>query len=156
MKQILLVLVSTLIIKSVPAQPPAVNSYSTANRYDMNINDASKHIGEYKIVKGVVYKVEIRHDKRNPDSAKVLFYLRDTKNPISYLIKIIKVNIKGNTLQANWFKNIKAGEVNYSAETSHTGDYDYWNAEGRIFLFEGKPAILTDFNDLGIIEEVGD
>lgn len=154
MKQtILLVLVCTLIIKSVSAQSPVVNSYPTANRYDMNINDARKHIGEYKIAKGTVYKVEIRHNKLNPDSASVLFYLRDTKHPSSYLINIFRVNIKGNTQQANWYKNIKAGEVKFSKKISD--DYD-WEAEGRIFIFEGTPAIIMNFNDIRILEPVED
>lgn len=127
------------------------SAQNSNNRYDLNINDAGKHIGEYKMVNGVLYKVEIRHDKANPDSASVLFYLHDTKHPSSYLINIFRVNIKGNTPQANWFRNIKPGEVKPSKVIPD--DYDA-AAEGKIFIFEGKPAIRTKFEDMIILEKV--
>jgi hypothetical protein len=116
--------------------------------------EAGKHIGEFINVHGDLYKSEIRSNKAAPDSASILLYLGDIKNSEPYFILIVKVNIN-NKYDAPFIKaaerKFKLGDYNLSTAKKKPASFE---ADGKIFMFEGKPAISINSGDLSIDEMV--
>jgi TonB family protein len=124
------------------------------NQYVIHPNEAKKHIGEKKQVYGEVYKVEIRKYKTRPDSALMLLYFGDINNQDESFISIIKVSFKHDTLQAKWARWFETHKIDPAKNKKRVDDLN--GAEGKIILFEGKPAIITDYDNMEILEPVGD
>jgi hypothetical protein len=116
---------------------------------NLSNNDLLKYIGQTKEVLGNPYKVELRAYKTTPDSANVLLYMGDANKDF---IIIVKVNMKGNSAQAKWGKAIQASEqITIKQKNKEGGGI---GARGEIFLFENKPAIMINYDDLEILEKV--
>lgn len=140
-KMILLALVSTLFAAGSLAQ----------NR--ILAHEAYRHIGEFKEVFGDVYKAELRHYHATPDSALALLYFNDPHDPKRIFTIIMKISLQRDSNIVTWIRSIRV-PMQRNITKPKSNEYDRMGAEGKIFIFEGNPAIRIAYNDLMIPEAV--
>ncbi len=116
----------------------------------INANDASKHIGETRQVAGYIFKIETRKPKTYPDSALVVFHLNNDNKLDKDFIILIRISTKKDTAFINLIKKIRQN-MNKPKDPGFAG----YAAAGKIFLFEGKPAVMIKSGDLGFLDLKG-
>lgn len=114
-------------------------------------HEAYQHVGEFKEVFGDVYKAELRHYHAIPDSALALFYFNDPQDPKKNFTILMKINFRRDSNIVKWIRSIRV-PIQSSLRKPKSNEYDHMGAAGKIFLFEGKPAIRIACNDLMIPE----
>lgn len=140
-KKILLALISTL---------SAVGSLA---QNCILAHEAYQHVGEIKEVFGDVYKAELRHYHATPDSALALVNFNDPHDPKRIFTILMKINLGWDSNVIKWIRSIRV-PVQSTIAKSKSNEYARMSAEGKIFLFEGRPAIRVAYNELMIPEAV--
>ena len=127
-------------------------------KLELFARDAAGYFGEQAEVYynySNCYKTEIR--KAKGDSVLVLSYIGVADNPSADFIDIKKLNTKDKD-DAEWLKRIEAAigkPIKSTGNSDQQKDRDYFDSmtTGKIILFEGKPAIIS--NEIIILEPVG-
>jgi hypothetical protein len=109
--------------------------------------EASKYVGEFKVVKGYAYYSEIRDNKDTSDSVYKIIHLSGTDHSKTDFIIIIKTR-KGSPVFTMLPNKRDLKSIGKGVEFDIV-------AEGKIFLFEGKPAIKIKENGIHILQRVG-
>ena len=107
-------------------------------------DSARSHIGEFREVRGHIFADNIRKYKSNPDSALCLLYFGNINNTKAVFVIVVKFNIKNDPT----FSSVVHPTHNEIIK------FDGLSARGKIFLFEGLPAIKIDANELGFLEQI--
>lgn len=116
-------------------------------------HEAYRHVGEVKEVFGDVYKAELRNNHATPDSALALLYFNDPYDPKKIFTILMKINLQRDSNIVKWIRSIRV-PIQSTVTKPKSNEYDRMGAEGKIFLFEGKPAIRISYSDLMIPEAV--
>jgi len=102
-------------------------------------DQANKHIGEVDTVQGNFHHGELR--KILPDSAVEFFYLSSAIHTDATFIIIVKIDRSNYVSACKRFEKINKGR---GAEDK---DFKFF-AIGKIFLYEGIPAMVVNYDDL--------
>lgn len=116
-------------------------------------HEAYRHVGEVKEVYGDVYKVELRNYHTTPDSALALLYFNDPYDPKRIFTILMKINLGRDSNVVKWIRSIRV-PIQSTVMKPKSNEYDRMGAKGKIFIFEGKPAIRIAYSDLTIPEAV--
>jgi hypothetical protein len=110
--------------------------------------DAKKHIGETIEVIGKIYNGKIKRDKTKPDSLYEILYLGANYPKEDFIIIIKMKSFKGDSLKL-FAQNVKFEQ---NKEGEYKGSFANFSATGKIFLYEGKPAIMLKEDQIALLE----
>jgi len=114
--------------------------------FTVPVGDVARHIGEHVIVEGRLYGGSVKPDPGRPGFNTVLLYIGGGNYPDQKFTIIIKDTKTGSNTFAIKFANASVAGLLKSEE--------YISAEGKVFIYDGKPAVEIKEDDLGFLEFV--
>lgn len=117
------------------------------NAQPIPANEAGKYINQVIEVAGYAYYGELLKNSSTPDQSFLLIYLSGTRHSRADFTLIVKINSK------DWDnpKIQKLQQKHVLENLVSTSPFDL-AASGRIILFEGKPAVEINEDELRILQ----